>query len=170
MNNILERNKLIENYLPLAKKIVKQKRIPSFISKDEVLSAAYFGLIDAAIKYNPDFCSFGTYARIRIEGQIKDYLRKLNKNNIRESESLYFKDENSQEIERFGKNDVDDATEFLEDAVKNLDEVDKVIFTMYYGDGASLKEIGNIINLSESRVSQILKKSRNIVKEYLGAA
>ena len=72
-------NILITNYLPLARKIAQQKKRQLFsIYYDELESAAYFGLVDAAHKYNPrKNDNFVFYAKIRILGAIQDYLREL---------------------------------------------------------------------------------------------
>jgi RNA polymerase sigma factor FliA len=81
---IEERNELITNYIPLANKLAFQKN--KFVSKnlsiDELKSAAYMGLVDAANKFNLKYkCSFSTYAKIRILGEICDFIKK-NKNYI----------------------------------------------------------------------------------------
>lgn len=77
---IIERNKLIENHIPLARKIAFQfkKKLPLCFDIDELVSVAYIGLIDAAIRFNETKSnSFGTYARFRILGEIRDYIRKI---------------------------------------------------------------------------------------------
>lgn len=68
----LEQNDLILKYLHFAEKLAKKY---SQFRDDELKSAAYVGLIDAAIKYNGK-SNFSTYARFRINGAMKDYLRK----------------------------------------------------------------------------------------------
>jgi RNA polymerase sigma factor for flagellar operon FliA len=76
---IKERNELITNYIPLANKLAFQKN--KFVSKnitfEELKSAAYMGLVDAAIRFdNKRNCSFFSYAKIRISGEICDFIRK----------------------------------------------------------------------------------------------
>lgn len=75
---IFERNTLIENNLLLARKIAayQYKKTPKCVSFDELESAAYYGLVDAANRYN-GITSFDNYASRRIFGEIKDYLRSL---------------------------------------------------------------------------------------------
>lgn len=51
---------------------------------------------------------------------------------------------------------------YLKDAIEMLQEKDKLILNMYYKDKLTLKEIGNILDISESRVSQL--HSRAIVR------
>lgn len=74
-----ERNDLVLAYMKLANKIAHNKhRKTPFVAYDELQSAAYFGLVDAAAKYDPskNDC-FGAYAALRIAGAICDYLREL---------------------------------------------------------------------------------------------
>ena len=76
---ITERNQLIVLHMDLAKKIaLTYSRKISCVDKDELVSAAYFGLVDAAEKYKfSKSDNFAAYAVIRIIGAIKDYLREL---------------------------------------------------------------------------------------------
>lgn len=81
---IEERNELIINYIPLANKLAfqKNKLVSKNISFEELKSVAYMGLVDAAERFNIKYnCSFSTYAKIRILGEICDFIRK-NKNYI----------------------------------------------------------------------------------------
>lgn len=166
-----ERNDLIERYLPLANKLasLKKKNLPKYVSLDDVKSAAYYGLVDAATKFNPEKCCFfGSYAKLRIMGEINDYLREICRDCSRYGTSLDFCDEDGISLlETIEVENVDDGKEFLEDISKNLIGVDKTVFSLYYGENMSLKEIGSVIGVSESRTSQILKKSKEIVKEYI---
>ena len=80
MGTIEERNTLILDYLPLANKLAwkKWRLTPPSVDIDELKSAAYFGLVDSAEKYNVNRgVSFAVYASIRIHGAICDYLREL---------------------------------------------------------------------------------------------
>ncbi|MCB2297147.1 FliA/WhiG family RNA polymerase sigma factor [Clostridium tagluense] len=45
--------------------------------------------------------------------------------------------------------------EYLSLGLDNLKEKDKMVLTLYYYEGLTLKEIGNILNVSESRVCQL---------------
>lgn len=168
--NTTERNDLIERYLPLANKLASQKKknLPKYVSLDDIKSAAYYGLVDAANKYDPSKCSFGFYAKLRIMGEINDYLREICRDCSRYGTSLDFCNEDGISLsETIETANVDDGKEFLEDISKNLIGVDKTVFSLYYGENMSLKEIGASIGVSESRTSQILKKSKEIVREYI---
>ena len=45
--------------------------------------------------------------------------------------------------------------EYLSLGLENLKEKDKLVLTLYYYEGLTLKEIGSILNVSESRVCQL---------------
>lgn len=51
--------------------------------------------------------------------------------------------------------------EYLTKALDNLNEKDKTVLSLYYYDGLTLKEIGKVLDVSESRVCQL--HSRAIV-------
>jgi RNA polymerase sigma factor FliA len=74
-----ERNALIINNVSLAEKIAfsKKKKL-THISLEELKSAAYLGLVEAASNYNPNKNNcFPAFAVWRIIGAIRDYLREI---------------------------------------------------------------------------------------------
>ncbi len=48
-----------------------------------------------------------------------------------------------------------EQTEMLKKAIEMLTEKDKLILNLYYYEKFTLKEIGKVLNISESRVSQL---------------
>lgn len=75
---ILQEN-LVLSHLNLARKFASiKKKTCSFIAYDELESAAFLGLTEAAIKYDSKISdNFAAFAGIRIVGAIQDYLREL---------------------------------------------------------------------------------------------
>jgi len=59
----------------------------------------------------------------------------------------------------------------LIEAIEKLNERDKLVLSLYYSDGLTLKEIGRVLEVSESRVcqlhSQAMKRLRKILQEAL---
>ena len=74
-----ERDELIYEHMKLAERIAlcKSKSVPRSVQSDELISAAYMGLVDAANKFNGCRKSFKSYAIIKIKGAITDYLREV---------------------------------------------------------------------------------------------
>ncbi len=66
--------------MPLVELVVKRmvSQVPSFMTKEDMTSAAMVGLIDAANKYDPSKgVKFRTFAEHRVRGAILDEMRKL---------------------------------------------------------------------------------------------
>ncbi len=66
-----------------------------------------------------------------------------------------------------------DVKKELEDALKRLPERERSIMVLYYHENMTLKEIGEAINISESRVSQLhaqaIMKLKNLLSENRSA-
>lgn len=63
----------------------------------------------------------------------------------------------------------EEKIDILTKAIDNLKERDKLILSLYYYEDLTLKEIGKILEISESRVSQLHSKAiinlRNVIKK-----
>lgn len=146
----MEKNELICTHIPLAECLAKKKKrsVTKRIYYDELKSAAYKGLVDAANRYDANKGEFKSFASRRILGEMEDYLRELQwgtRNNrifVCELQDRHEKDRQSSDILLFVPSKVRD------------------IFTWYYLDGLTMKEIGARIGLTESSVSKLLKKYR----------
>ena len=168
-----ERQELIVNYMPLANKIAwsKYRTTPTCVTIDELKSAAYMGLVDAASRFDSSRgIAFGVFSRLRVAGEIGDYLRTLNwvgpisqmtSLDAPIGDSMCLADMIEEEVEDTGRD------EFFEKVTKPLSAIGGRLVKMYYIGEKTLKEIGAVEGISESRVSQILKQCRQqIGKEF----
>ena len=61
--------------------------------------------------------------------------------------------------------------EYLRDALDTLNEKDKTVLSLYYYEGLTLKEIGKVLKVSESRVCQLHSRAiihlRKSLKDYI---
>ena len=61
--------------------------------------------------------------------------------------------------------------EQLSREIENLPEKEKLVMALYYDEELNLKEIGEVLGVSESRVSQIhsqaIKRLRSRLKEWI---
>ncbi len=59
----------------------------------------------------------------------------------------------------------------LSDIISKLNERERLVITLYYYEELSMKEIGEILGLTESRISQIhtktMKKIREMIEKYI---
>lgn len=148
--------KLVNDYIPLAKSLARRFNPPRHVSRDEIQSAAYMGLVDAASKFDPCKGSFANYASIRIVGEIKDHLKKScihdNMSSLEGHDVLFC--------------DADSACsrDFFDFVCSKLGAIEEKVVRMYYVEDRTLKEIGDAQGVSESRVSQILSKCHKRIK------
>ena len=55
--------------------------------------------------------------------------------------------------------DIQEVKEILADAIRRLPEREKIVIGLYYYEGLTLKEIGEVLGVTESRVSQLHTKA-----------
>lgn len=206
---------LVDSYLPLVKITVSRMAInlPSFISREDLYSAGYLGLVSAVDRYDSSRdAKFSTYAITRIRGAVLDELRShdvlgrvvrdrvsrieraeselLSRNAFASPEEIaegaglsmdeYWDAEmGAQAARRISLSDTgaggsrrsledillsnrDDspgarleAEEILEKVMGMLTDKEKQLVVMYYEEELTLKEIGELLNVTESRVCQI---------------
>jgi RNA polymerase sigma factor (sigma-70 family) len=71
-----EQRGLASRYLPMAESLAKDFRTKQSIEREELRSTAYMALVQAARTFDPARkVNFATFARHRIRGALRDYLR-----------------------------------------------------------------------------------------------
>lgn len=204
---------MIREYVGMAQRVALRvaRRVPDWLSKDDLISAAMVGLVEAAERYDSTraepFCAF---AEQRIRGAVLDELRrgdvlprrvrararqigrtiqKLEQKLGRAPEddevaealdvpletyqgelkaqvhlSLVDLDFNSDRsadlISTEHRSPLEGATRSqllrrVRDALPKLQERDALILSLYYEKGLTYKEIGHVLEVSESRVCQL---------------
>ncbi|MBC7319947.1 FliA/WhiG family RNA polymerase sigma factor [bacterium] len=221
-----EREEFALRYLPLVKYVVSRFYIKetSSITREDLFHWGIIGLMEAIDRFDENKgVKFETYAIRRIEGAIKDALRRediftrgqrekykrlMNIIDTLEEEEIDEKtiadklgmDLNSYQefleeinpivissveelLEERGL-EISDERESIEDqvvneellenlkrAIKRLSDREKQILSLYYYEGLTLKQIGLVLGITESRVSQlhtqiILKLRRMVRSEW----
>lgn len=153
--NLLNRHALVLDNISLADKIAKcKKRQLSHISLDELKSAAYLGLVEAANNYKQqENDCFPAYAVWRIIGSVKDYLRELSWGKRSNRVDMTHIEDDEFVSKNRPRNNFDEI-------IRSLPSNHKKVLKMYYEQGFKIKEIASQMNVHESRISQILTESK----------
>jgi RNA polymerase sigma factor (sigma-70 family) len=166
---------LAEQYISLANKLAYQRKktLPKFIDIEELKSAAYLGLVEAASRYKPEIgVTFSTFAYPRIFGAIHDYIREqgwLKRGDLTPVLSL---DEPVSASDNCALKDTieakpqDDTEECFEVITLHLDAQAKAVLRYYFIDDYSMKEVGEKFGVSESRISQLIKLYKRKVQSH----
>ncbi len=112
------------------------------------------GLTDAASRYDGK-SNFKSFARFRVIGEIKDYLRSLkwdrNTNTVASIPENY---------DVAAEKEPESFDEILDDLTKNrVSPLAKNILRMYYGERLPISQIAVKSNLSGARISQLLNQN-----------
>jgi RNA polymerase sigma factor (sigma-70 family) len=155
-----ERNALVLKNIFLAEKIaLSRKKKLSHVSFEELKSAAYLGLVEAATNYNPDQNDcFPAFAIWRIIGAVRDYLREISWG-PRSRPSKAFDIEKHED--RMSYRQPDFYVAYFEELITSLSMINKNILRLYYQEGMKIQEIASGMGVHQSRVSQILSESRS---------
>lgn len=164
--------KLVVQYIPLANKLAyqKKKNLPKFVDIDDLKSAAYLGLVEAASRFDPSFgVSFSTFAYPRIFGSIHDYLRDqgwMKKGDLTPVLSLDLKDDYCLKdlVEAKPENKIEECFDHI---TNNLDDHSKKLLRYYFIEEYSMKEVGEKIGVTESRISQLIKKYKQKIQNNI---
>lgn len=176
--------KLAQLFLPFVRRIAEchRRNLPPSVEIDDLVSVGSIGLLDAAKKYDPARkTSFRTYASYRIAGEIRDYLRRLDWAPRIERAAIKRGEATEKTMVSLDSLALPDAEGSPEEIVPDLsarapgadatarDEARKAlsglprrereILRLYYGEDRTLREIGEILSLSEARISQIVKQA-----------
>ncbi len=184
------KKQIMINYTNLVHYVIHNSK---FMNLNVVDEKDYFqfgveGLSEAIDRFDPDYgTKFETYAIQRIRGKIIDELRKLQikpRNYNQEGEvqyknvslnNSYDNDEGYQLYEIVPSDsetpeevaDKSEEKQILIDVIKNLDERDRLIITLYYYENLNYKEIADVLSITVSRVSQIHSKIIKEMKERI---
>lgn len=222
-----DRNDCIEKYSSLIRYIADRlaSRLPSHVSREDLISSGIIGLIDAVDKFDPTRnILFKTYAEFRIKGAMLDELRSLDwvprsvRKKSSQIEKAYHRLETElgrpatdeevaeglglaledfhrllDEVKGVSLLDIDafrglplveakrqdlfdllvdentqdplsalglaEAKKMIAEAITKLPEKEQHVVSMYYYDELTMKEIGEVIGYTESRISQLHTKA-----------
>lgn len=186
------KKRIMENYTKLVHYVIHKSK---FVNLEILDDRDYFqfgveGLSEAIDRFDPWVgTKFETYAIQRIRGKIIDELRKLqikprpahpeSPNQIYYSNvslNSSFDDEDGYQLYEMIPNDYEtqdetlnkiESKEFLTNALRQLEERDRLIITLYYYEDLNYKEIAEVLHITVSRVSQVHSKIMKNLKNKL---
>ena len=161
----MNKNELINSHMPLAICLAKRKKrsVGRNIYYEELESAAYRGLVDAAQKYEAVRGEFPRYAAPRIIGEMEDYLRELQWGNKTRPVSVKSIQDVDTNVLVETKNDIDVAIAAM---MKYVPEEAQQIFSWYYHDEMTLEQIGDKLDLTRSGVFKIMQRYKNQIRKH----
>lgn len=168
----------IEDYLPLLRGIATKMslKLPRCVELDDLVQWGYFGLRDAARTFDPSLnVKFSSHAMFRIRGAILDGIRdydwvprlvRSRKEAVvsqKSISSLLF-DDGSKPV-TLRDSITDETVEIPGDRLEKRELADRIIrfapskcrriIELYYVEDKTMKQVGEILAMSESRVSQL---------------
>ena len=187
----MTRNQRILENMPLVKRLARMvaARVPSRVSLDDLIGAGMLGLVLAADRFESmRGVPFETFARWRIHGALLDFLRgedpltREARRRLRESQRSGTDGGEPQFLDvdaiadrlTFDTPQSYDATDALarirlRKIVAALPENDRKLLDLYYGEEQTLREVGAVLGVTESRICQRLSGILSRVRTSLKA-
>lgn len=188
----------VNRHMPLVRQVVARflRRLPANVLRDDLVAAGVHGLIDSLRKNGGDAgATFESYARIRIRGAILDELRTQDWLPRRARWAALGKrvatDETpvavvgiedltpAERLATFHNDEEKDPSELLADRQESkllgdtidlLPERERTIVRMHYFQGARFKDIGEVLGVSEPRISQLHGRAMGQLKKLLATS
>jgi RNA polymerase sigma factor for flagellar operon FliA len=190
------KKQIIMNYTNLVHYVIRRSKFKSvnIIDEKDYFQFGIEGLSEAIDRFDPDYgTKFETYAIQRIKGKIIDEIRKIqikprygttNENEVYYSNvslnNSFDEDDGYMLYETLpiqadtpeDSLNKSEIKSLLMKAIKNLDEREKLVLTLYYYEDLDYKEIAEVLDVTVSRISQlhtgiIAKLREKMVKEYI---
>jgi RNA polymerase sigma factor for flagellar operon FliA len=185
------KKQIMINYTNLVHYVIHHSKFMklNIVDEKDYFQFGIEGLSEAIERFDPEYgTKFETYAIQRIRGKIIDELRKLQikPRNVQNSDSEFryrnvslnnpYDNEDGYMLSEIIPSDAakpddivqkDEQKDLLIEAVKSLNERDRLVITLYYYENLNYNEIAEVLNITISRVSQIHSKIMKELKSKL---
>ncbi len=156
------RDDAVFDHLPLVKSIAVRVHdsLPVQVDLDDLIGAGILGLLDAASTNDPrEKAIFHTYARHRIKVAILDRLRQADWVSRRGTERGSVAAREFPTLQEFqpDRMSAGELHEMLMRSIETLPKRYQKVVILYYTNDMTMKKIGGLLGINESRVSQIHK-------------
>lgn len=162
-NNELDMEKVLKQYTPYVYKIICNKN--QFLSIEDIEEIA--SDVFLAIWKNQQILDLNRSMSAYLSGITKNLYNKKMRNlqnnlHIDDFENSLFSEENLDIV--LESSEKENAILMF---INNIKQEDKDIFTLYYYNSKSIKEISHILNISQGKVKSRLFRIRNKIKYFL---
>lgn len=183
------KKQIVLRYSNLVHYVIQHSRFPrpNVIEDKDFYQFGVEGLYEAIDKFDPNYgTKFETYAIPRIKGKIIDEIRKLqikprsdsaddvryvnvslNDELVSEEGFTLYETLPSDAKTPAEILDKSEEKKMLLEALKKLNERDRLLLTLYYYENLNYQEIAQVLNISISRVSQVHTKILGKLKTEL---
>lgn len=175
---------LARKHFPLVQSVVTQvmrrSRPPANVDRDDLVSAAQMGLVQAAMSYDEaSLKTFQGWAWIRMRGAVLDYMRsasplsrgaakRIAAGDVDEPQVIFVTIEEASRVQASEPMSDMLACRTMSAAVARLPLRLQNVVRWYFVDGLSLREIGRRLGVSEGRVSQLKADAIAALRNDLG--
>lgn len=137
-------------------------------------------VLEGKLQRVPDDKEIAEYLNIN-EKEVKNIKKEMARRQIFSLDSYLFDDKEDTPIEYIRSDSLNPEEKYeneeiisaLKKAISRLPEREQLVMSLYYDEELNFKEIGKVLNVSESRISQMhsaaLVKIKAYMKEYLGS-
>lgn len=187
------KKQIVLNYVNLVHYVIHRTNLVqnNLLDRRDFFQFGIEGLSEAIDRFDPDYgTKFETYAIQRIRGKIYDELRKYSTKYEPmldgEASTMFptstlsvnqsFGDDDGMQLYEMLPSDADKPDAILEkndlkkrlvEMIKELNERERTILSLYYYEDLNYKEIAQVLNITVSRVSQIHSRILNALKQRL---
>lgn len=176
---------LLEQATDIVKRRVRiylfKHKLPPHVLHDDLLQEALLEMLKSIQYFDPEKGDLFSFLCLRTDGAIIDFLRKAEGYSRRSGQRVIISltvnnnDDDSREIDppdsSITQEDIcalsQDLPKFLVVAKDVLSEREWLILLLYYWEDKHMREIGDLIGVNESRVSQIHDKALNKLSSVL---
>ncbi|KAF0151660.1 MAG: RNA polymerase sigma 28 subunit FliA/WhiG subfamily [Ignavibacteria bacterium] len=158
------KKQIVLNYVNLVHYVIHRTNLiqSALLDRRDYFQFGIEGLSEAIDRFDPDYgTKFETYAIQRIRGKIYDELRKYNDKfeHVLEPEATTMFPTSTLSVNQsIGEDDR------LLDMIKELNERERTILSLYYYEDLNYKDIAQVLSITVSRVSQIHSRILNSLK------
>ena len=151
-----------KQFLPLHSKLyrIAFRMVENQEDAEDILQDTY-GKLWKKRSYMQGIDNREAFAMAVLKNTCLDFLKR-SKSHLLSIEEVQIEDEQSASIRIESEN----IRSFIQSAIERLPKQQRQVFQLYYRDGFTMQEIGNLTGLNYKNIKVILSRTRKQIKEY----